>query len=78
MKIVHVLSRGAEGWAGETGHVDAAKIKEHAFAPGEGSAVCVCGVPLMYDSLCGPRGEELKEGTVLHELGYPSDMVTKF
>ena len=41
--------------------------------------VMVCGLPVMYDVFCGPRGEkELKEGTVLHQLGYTTEMVAKF
>ena len=38
----------------------------------------VCGLPIMYDLWCGPRAEpELKEGTVLHRLGYTSKMIAK-
>ena len=33
--------------------------------------VMVCGLPAMYDSLCGPRTEaDLADGTVLKALGY--------
>ena len=38
----------------------------------------MCGVPAMYETLCGPRGEkELKEGTLLAKLGYTAEMVAK-
>ena len=32
----------------------------------------------MYEILCGPRTEkEIKEGSVLHQLGYTSEMIAK-
>ena len=38
----------------------------------------VCGVPLLYDNMCGPRTEKaLREGSVLATLGYTEDMVAK-
>jgi len=38
----------------------------------------VCGLPVMYNVLCGPRTEkELLAGSVLHKLGYSADMVAK-
>lgn len=32
----------------------------------------------VYDHLCGPRNEPLREGTALHALGYTNEMVIKF
>ena len=41
--------------------------------------VFVCGVPAMYDALCGPRGEkELPPDSALATLGYTADMIFKF
>ena len=35
--------------------------------------------PPLYDAFCGPRNEaDVKEGSILHELGYTADMVAKF
>ena len=39
----------------------------------------VCGLPRVYDDLCGPRGEAaVREGSVLHSLGYTEEHVVKF
>ena len=47
--------------------------------PAADTLVFVCGVPAMYEALCGPRGEAaLKDGSVLKKLGYTRDMVFKF
>ena len=40
--------------------------------------VFVCGLPGVYDALCGPRGEPLLPGSALHDLGYTDEMVVKF
>ena len=62
----------------EKGWVDAEKIRKYCFPPSDDTAVFVCGLPAMYDSWCGPRGEaELKPGTVLDTLGYTAGMVAK-
>lgn len=80
LKLHYVLSDGApEGWAGEVGIVDEDKISRLCAAPAADTLVFVCGVPPMYDSLCGPRNEaELADGTVLKKLGYTQEMVFKF
>ena len=89
LKIVHVVGTTADaappaGWestptyVAETGWIDQAKIKKYAFPPGEETLVFVCGLPGMYDALCGPRTEaELTEGTALAELGYTATQVAK-
>jgi len=89
LKIVHVLGNGPDdpppaGWADtatyttETGWIDAAKIVKYAHPPSDDTLLMVCGLPAMYDVLCGPRTEkELADGTVLHKLGYTSGMVSK-
>lgn len=49
-----------------------------AFEPRHDTLVFVCGLPAMYKVLCGPREEStLRDGSVLEQLGYTSDMVTK-
>ena len=65
-------------YVAETGWVDEAKIKAYGFPPAEDTMVFVCGVPSLYDVMCGPRTEKaLKEGSVLATLGYTEDMVSK-
>jgi len=84
LKVVHVVGTKANqepipGWDGELGWVDRAKVEKHAFPPSDDTIVFVCGVPAMYQGMCGPRNEpEVKEGTILHSLGYTDDMVSKF
>ena len=54
------------------------KIKRFGFPPGDDSLIAVCGLPGVYDKLCGPRGDaHLSVGSALHSLGYSSDMVIK-
>lgn len=81
MALSHAQAAGwasTDAYAAETGWIDRAKIERHAFPPSEDTLVLVCGPPLMYSSLCGPRTDkELKEGSVLHQLGYTSAMVSK-
>eukprot|EP01052_Picozoa_sp_SAG31_P006128 SAG31_NODE_279_length_18600_cov_21.254527_2_plen_296_part_00 len=67
----------ADGWV--HGRIDAESIKLHCPTPSSNVKVFVCGVPAMYEQLCGPRGEtELPEGSVLAQLGYTNEMVVKF
>ena len=59
--------------------VNEASIRKHGFAPKEeGSAVFVCGLPSVYDALCGPRGQPLEEGSALARIGFTNEQVTKF
>ena len=65
-------------YVAETGWVDEAKIQKYAFPPSDETLLFVCGLPGMYDALCGPRTEpEVAAGTVLDGLGYTKDMVAK-
>ena len=58
--------------------MDEDKVKRFCFAPGADVLTLVCGVPGLYDVMCGPRTEgEVKEGSVLARLGYTKDMVAK-
>lgn len=89
LKVVHVVGEApdqplpdgftsTDEYTAEAGWIDEAKIKEHCFPPADDTLVFVCGLPVMYDAWCGPRTEaELKEGTLLHKLGYTTDMVAK-
>ena len=84
LKIVYVVGTAQDqapidGWDGELGWVDKAKVEKHCYPPSPDTMVFVCGLPAMYNSMCGPRGEkELAEGSVLPALGYTQDMVAKF
>ena len=65
-------------YTAETGWIDKAKIEKYCFPPAEDTLLFVCGLPPMYEALCGPRTEKaIKEGSVLHQLGYTADMVAK-
>ena len=89
LKLVHVIGNGPSdpppsGWVdtstytAETGWIDRAKIAKYAFPPSDETLMFVCGLPAMYDALCGPRTEqELAEGTVLKEMGYTATMIAK-
>ena len=64
---------GVEGW------IDEACVQKYAFPPAEDTQVFVCGLPSVYDSLCGPRTEKsLAPMSVLSRLGYTAEMVFKF
>lgn len=88
-RIIHVVGNKPDdppppGWVdtptytAATGWIDEAKIVQYAPKPAEGSLIFVCGLPPMYNALCGPRTEkELREGSVLQSLGYTAQMVAK-
>ena len=63
----------AQGW------VNADVIATYAAAPpGPASLVLVCGLPGVYDVVCGPRDEPgVRPGSALATLGYSDDMVVK-
>ncbi|KAH8048161.1 cytochrome-b5 reductase [Aureococcus anophagefferens] len=66
-----VAEPGARGrWVGR------ACIEKHAFAPSPDTLTFVCGLPSVYDSLCGPRGDPEVTG-VLRDLGYAAADVVK-
>ena len=89
LKIVHCVGNAPDeprpdGWAdgdeyvAEVGWVDAAKIEKYAHAPSADTQVFVCGLPAMYEALCGPRTDkEVPADTVLARLGYDASMVVK-
>jgi len=82
IKVVHVLSDKTDnpilGWDGEVGRVDEEKVKKYCFPAAEDVLTFVCGVPQLYDVMCGPRLEpEVKQGSVLANLGYTKMMICK-
>jgi ferredoxin-NADP reductase len=71
---------GYTGCCAELGWVNEEKIRKHAFPPRhDGSVrVMVCGLPGVYEKICGPRHDpRVAEGSILHTLGYTDDMVVK-
>ena len=65
-------------YTADVGWIDRDKVAKYAYAPSRDTQVVVCGLPAMYKALCGPREEAaLREGCVLDDLGYSSDMVAK-
>lgn len=89
LKVVHVVGNRPDepppaGWVStpsytaETGWIDRGKVEKYCDPPDEKTLLFVCGVPQMYEIMCGPRTEkELKEGSVLSALGYTAKMVAK-
>lgn len=62
----------------ELGWVNEDKIKRYTPPSSMTSRVIVCGLPSVYDKLCGPRTEEeVKQGSVLQNLGYSKENVIK-
>jgi hypothetical protein len=72
--LLHTLSQQQhQGW------VDEERVQEFAHPPADDTQVFVCGLPSVYDSLCGPRNEKgLAPMSVLSRLGYSAEMVFKF
>ena len=63
----------------EVGWVDEEKIKKYGFPPAKDTMVLVCGLPAVYDKICGPRcSSSLPEYSALKNLGYSDEMVLKF
>jgi len=71
-----------EGWTTceyENSWVCEPYFSKYCFAPADDTCVFVCGVPPMYNSICGPRDvKEIAEGTIMHKLGYKDSSVFKF
>jgi hypothetical protein len=62
-----------QGWVNED-----AILKHAASVPSNTTRVLVCGLPGVYDKLCGPRDDEqVAAHSVLWRLGYTTDMVIK-
>ena len=70
--------RDTDEFVAETGWVDEAKVRKYAFPPSEDTLVFVCGIPALYEGMCGPRSEKaLPDGSTLAKLGYTESMVSK-
>lgn len=80
-KHVDVLSHEPDDsdYTGERGFIDKEKIAKYLppASLGDDVIIFVCGPPVMYNFLCGPRNEIEVTGT-LGELGYSSKQVFKF
>ena len=78
---VDVLSNEADDsdYTGERGFIDKEKVEKYLPPASLGGDVIifVCGPPIMYQILCGPRNESEVTG-ILGELGYTSEQVFKF
>jgi cytochrome-b5 reductase len=78
---VDVLSHepSDSNYPGERGYIDAEMIVRYLPPPslGDDVIILVCGPPVMYDMLCGPRNES-EVGGILGGLGYSSSQVFKF
>lgn len=74
--ITHVLSQepSGTGYKGRRGVIDREIIEEVVPGPGEDVKIWVCGPEGMYDSICGPRGDDNVSG-VLGSLGYSKEQV---
>lgn len=80
-KHVDILSNepADSDYAGERGFIDKEKIVKYLppASLGDDVIIFVCGPPIMYKILCGPRDEAEVTG-ILGELGYTSKQVFKF
>ena len=71
-KVTHVFSdEGKREFIGED------HIRRHLPSPSEDCVLFVCGPDLMYNALCGPRGDPEVTG-LLKKLGYAKSQVYKF
>lgn len=66
-------------YVGESGFINKEKILKYLppASLGDDVVILVCGPPIMYKMLCGPRDEKAVTG-VLGELGYSEKQVFKF
>ena len=77
--LMHVAAAPSLGWEGEIGWIDDQKIRQYCYPPSADSITLVCGIPLFYEVLCGPRHMMMvPTGTVLGDIGYTPEMVYKF
>ena len=73
------LDRYEENIFKKLGWIDHQVINEHAPPPSDTHRVVVCGLPGVYDKLCGSRFEDgvLPENSVLARLGFSAHQVIK-
>jgi cytochrome-b5 reductase len=85
LEVTHVLSHEEpddcklKSSAFKRGFIDRALVEETFPSPEKGKDVLifVCGPPVMYDVLCGPRTSKEVTG-ILGDIGYTADQVFKF
>jgi cytochrome-b5 reductase len=79
--VTHVLSHEEKDVEPhcKKGFIDRALLESTVPPASEGDNVLIfiCGPPVMYDILCGPRDDKTVTG-VLGDMGYSSDQVYKF
>lgn len=62
----------------EIGWVSEKHLRKHAFPPNPTTLTFVCGLPAVYDSICGPRLDpHISQNSALGRIGYQSDRVIK-
>ena len=70
--ITHSPTICVQGWVNDV------RIQEHGFPPSPCGRVVVCGLPGVYEKICGPRtSQALSVDSALYRLGYSDDMVIK-
>lgn len=80
LQVVNVLSEEPKdsGWNGARGYINKDLIEKYMPPPDDkDSIIFICGPPVMYQALCGPRDSKELTG-LLAEMGYSSDQVYKF
>lgn len=80
LDVIHVLSHepNDSDWKGPRGYVTKELVEKYMPPPSDKNAIIfVCGPPVMYDALCGPRDDKELSG-LLAEMGYTADQVYKF
>lgn len=80
LKVVHVLSHEPKesDWSGERGYFTKELIEKNMPSPDDKNGIIfVCGPPVMYEVLCGPRDQKELTG-LLADMGYSAEQVYKF
>lgn len=82
-EVVHILSHepADSTWSGERGFINKERIEKYFPSPtdtNEPFQIWVCGPPVMYEALCGPRTETDSVKGLLGEMGYQPHQVYKF
>jgi cytochrome-b5 reductase len=78
--LIDVLSQepADSDWKGARGRVGKELIAKYLPGPDEEDIqIFICGPPLMYNTLTGPREDKELSG-LLKEMGYKSEQVYKF
>eukprot|EP01006_Ploeotia_vitrea_P066854 TRINITY_DN95877_c0_g1_i1.p2 TRINITY_DN95877_c0_g1~~TRINITY_DN95877_c0_g1_i1.p2 ORF type:complete len:318 (+),score=167.99 TRINITY_DN95877_c0_g1_i1:49-1002(+) len=81
LQVHYVLEKAPENWHGETGYVDADKIRRLLPPPSDDNMVLVCGPPPMLKAIAGPKAPDYSQGEVggaLKTLGFKESQVFKF